>query len=159
MRGLLAVVLLVLSLFPTISGFVSPCETKSAVSLRTGPLPMAQITETEARKGIEKVVNALRKDSQATEELGRLEKVTKILGYGSPDAGAVALRFNAAFKKGGFGRSSVPLPFGLGQSEEPEGRGTMVGQVKASVDQETGKVLSCSVFRDLGYGRSFVLKV
>ena len=37
-------------------------------------------------------------------------------------------------------------------------RGTMVGQVKASVDQATGKVVECSVFRDLGYGRAFNLK-
>ena len=37
-------------------------------------------------------------------------------------------------------------------------RGTMVGQVKASVDEATGKVVECSVFRDLGYGRSFNLK-
>ena len=57
------------------------------------------------------------------------------------------------------GLSSVPLPFGLGQSNKSEGRGTMVGQVKASVNEETGKVVECSVFRDLGYGRAFNLKV
>lgn len=55
--------------------------------------------------------------------------------------------------------SSVPLPFGLGQSNDSEGRGTMVGQIKASVDAKTNRVLDVSVFRDLGYGRSFVLKV
>jgi hypothetical protein len=55
--------------------------------------------------------------------------------------------------------SSVPLPFGLGQSKVSEGRGTMVGQVKASVDAKTLKVLECSVFRDLGYGRAFNLKI
>ena len=67
--------------------------------------------------------------------------------------------FNASFKKSGFGLSSVPLPFGLGQSNKSEGRGQMVGQVKASLDAKTGKVTSCSVFRDLGYGRAFNLKV
>ena len=57
------------------------------------------------------------------------------------------------------GRSAVPLPFGLGQTNKQEGRGTMVGQVKANVDASTGKVLEVSVFRDLGYGRAFNLKV
>ena len=120
---------------------------------------MAQVSEQEAKKAIDKVVNALRKDGTANEELGRLEKVQNILGFGSPTAGSLAVRFNASFKKGGFGLSAVPLPFGLGQSDKSEGRGTMVGQVKASVDMKTGKLTSCSVFRDLGYGRAFNLKV
>jgi hypothetical protein len=122
-------------------------------------LRMAQVSEQEAKKGIDKVVNALRKDKSANEELGRLDKVTNILGFGSPTPGSLALRFNAAFKKGGKGMSAGPLPFGLGQSNKSEGRGQMVGQVKASIDIKTGKVTSCSVFRDLGYGRSFDLKV
>lgn len=128
---------------------------------RTEPssLYMAQASEQEAQKGIDKVVSALRQDSAANNELGRLEKVTNVLGYGSPSAGSLAVRFNASFKKGGFGRSAVPLPFGLGQSEKSEGRGQMVGQVKASLDAKTGKITSCSVFRDLGYGRAFNLKV
>lgn len=119
----------------------------------------AQVSQGEAQKGIDKVVNALRKDSAANDELGRLEKVTVVLGYGSPSPGSLAVRFNASFKKSGFGLSAVPLPFGLGQSNKTEGRGQMVGQVKASVDMKSGKVTSCSVFRDLGYGRSFNLKV
>lgn len=132
---------------------VSRCTNRSETSY------FAQIiTEQEARKNIDRVVAALRKDKQANEEIGRLESVTNILGYGSPIAGSVAVRFNASFRKGGFGRSSVPLPFGLGQTNQSEGRGTMVGQVKASVDTKNGKVTSCSVFRDLGYGRAFNLK-
>ena len=119
----------------------------------------AQITQEEAQKGIDKVVSVLRKDKKAISELGRLEKVTVVLGFGSPSPNAIAVRFNASFRKGGFGLSSVPLPFGLGQTNESEGRGTMVGQVKASIDAGTGKVTGCSVFRDLGYGRSFELKV
>ncbi|GKZ00349.1 hypothetical protein MPSEU_000987800 [Mayamaea pseudoterrestris] len=111
---------------------------------------------TEAQKGIDVVVAALRRDKTAENELGRLQKVNNVLGFGSPSPGTLLLRFNASFQKGGFGRSSVPLPFGLGQSNKSEGRGTMVGQVKAQV--VNGKVTSCSVFRDLGYGRSFNLK-
>ena len=122
-------------------------------------LSMAQVSEKDARGGIDKVVAALRKDKAAQSELGRLDKVQNILGYGSPSPDTLAVRFNASFRKGGMGRSSIPLPFGLGQSNVAEGRGTMVGQVKASVDTKTGKVTSCSVFRDLGYGRAFNLKV
>ena len=120
---------------------------------------MAQASQNDAQKGIDRVVTALRKDKTANSELGRLDKVTNVLGYGSPRAGVLAVRFNASFKKGGMGRSAVPLPFGLGQSKKSEGRGQMVGQVKASLNSESGKILDCSVFRDLGYGRAFNLKV
>lgn len=120
---------------------------------------MAQISEKEASSAIDKVVNALRKDKEANQELGRLTKTNNILGFGSPRPGTIAVRFNASFQKGGMGRSAIPLPFGLGQTNKSEGRGTMVGQVKASVDAKTGKILDVSVFRDLGYGRSFNLKI
>lgn len=125
---------------------------------RRTALQMAQISEAEAKKGIDKVVAALRKDKQANEELGKLTKVNNILGFGAPRQGITAVRFNASFQKGGFGLSAVPLPFGMGQSNKSEGRGTMVGQVKASIDEKTGKLVECSVFRDLGYGRAFNLK-
>mmetsp|Transcript_21920 Transcript_21920/g.32289 ORF Transcript_21920/g.32289 Transcript_21920/m.32289 type:complete len:188 (-) Transcript_21920:254-817(-) len=122
-------------------------------------LMMAQVSQKEAQTGIDKVVKALRSDKTAKSELGNLVKVQNILGYGSPKPDVLAVRFNASFQKGGMGRSAVPLPFGLGQSNKSEGRGTMVGQVKASLDAKTGKILECSVFRDLGYGRAFNLKV
>lgn len=115
-------------------------------------------TEKEASAAIDKVVKALRSDKTAKEELGNIQGVNNVLGYGAPKAGILAVRFNASFKKGGIGKSSIPMPFGLGQTNKSEGRGTMVGQVKASVDRKTGKVLDASVFRDLGYGRSFNLK-
>jgi hypothetical protein len=119
----------------------------------------AQVSQQEAQKGIDRVVAALRKDRAASGELGRLERVTTVLGYGCPTPQCLAVRFNASFRKGGSGLSAVPLSFGLGQSSVKEGRGTMVGQVKASMDKNTGKILSVSVFRDLGYGRSFEMKV
>uniref|UniRef100_A0A7S2NSN8 Peptidylprolyl isomerase n=1 Tax=Leptocylindrus danicus TaxID=163516 RepID=A0A7S2NSN8_9STRA len=119
---------------------------------------MGQITQKEAQAGIDKVVKVLQKDRSATTELGNLVKVTNVLGYGSPKAGQIAVRFNAQFRKGGMGRAAIPMPFGLGQTNESEGRGVMVGQVKASIDEKSGKVISCSVFRDLGYGRAFELK-
>jgi hypothetical protein len=148
--------------------FLTPSQSRHARTMATltqtpprltSALQMSLISEKEAKAGIDKVVKALQKDSTANKELGRLTKVTNVLGYGSPSKGTLAVRFNAAFQKSGMGRSAVPLPFGLGQSEVQEGRGTMVGQVKASIDEKTGKVTSCSVFRDLGYGRAFNLKV
>mmetsp|Transcript_29794 Transcript_29794/g.43804 ORF Transcript_29794/g.43804 Transcript_29794/m.43804 type:complete len:168 (+) Transcript_29794:51-554(+) len=132
----------------------SSVRTRSSSSLQ-----MAKISEKEAQSAIDKVVAALRKDKKANEELGQLKQVNNILGFGSPQKGKIAVRFNASFQKGGKGLSSIPLPFGLGQSNKSEGRGTMVGQVKASVNEQTGKVMECSVFRDLGYGRAFNLKV
>ena len=125
----------------------------------TTQLQMATISESEAKKYIDKVVSTLRRDKSANTELGKLTKINNILGYGSPRPNTIAVRFNASFQKGGRGMSAVPLPFGMGQSNKSEGRGTMVGQVKASVDAKSGKVLECSVFRDLGYGRAFNLKV
>lgn len=120
----------------------------------------AQMDQKQAQAGIDKVVSMLRKDKGALEDIGRLVKVTNVLGYGSPKAGTLAVRFNAQFKKGGRGMSSIPLPFGLGQSNESEGRGVMVGQVKASLEMGgSGKLLSCSVFRDLGYGRAYNMKL
>eukprot|EP00977_Amphora_coffeiformis_P010238 scaffold2376_cov188-Amphora_coffeaeformis.AAC.4 len=148
-------VLLLLSLSLSIGAAFAPIIAPRLAST----VLLAQISQQEAQKGIDKVVAALRKDAEANKELGNLDKVTTVLGYGSPVAGSIAVRFNASFRKGGMGLSAVPLPFGLGQSNESEGRGTMVGQVKASVDSKTGKVTSCSVFRDLGYGRAFNLKV
>jgi hypothetical protein len=141
-----------------------PARHQPFVSLSSSPSALAaaasdKVTEKEASVGINKVVAALRKDATAKSELGNLEKVTIVLGYGAPTPGLLNVRFNASFRKSGKGLSSVPLPFGLGQTNVSEGRGTMVGQVKATIDSKTGKVTSCSVFRDLGYGRSFNLKV
>jgi hypothetical protein len=132
---------------------------KKNLAFSTTTLLMAQVSEKEAKAGIDKVVNALRNNKTAKEELGNLVSVNNVLGFGSPSPGTLAVRFNASFRKGGMGRSSIPMPFGLGQTNESEGRGTMVGQVKASLDTKSGKLISCSVFRDLGYGRAFNLKV
>ena len=145
---------------PSVVTAFQSLQTSTTTTWRTATaLRMAQVSQAEAQKSIDKVVQALRKDSAANSELGRLTKVNNVLGFGSPSPDAVNVRFNASFQKSGKGLSSVPLPFGLGQSNKSEGRGTMVGQVKASVSTKTGKIISCSVFRDLGYGRSFNLKV
>lgn len=157
---------LVLSLICSIMAF-APLASKGHGRLNQLPsdmphitgLFMAQISEADAKKAIDSVSRALTKDKDAVKELGNFVKVNNILGYGNPTKGLLAVRFNASFQKGGKGMSSVPLPFGLGQSKVSEGRGQMVGQVKATVDEKTFKVVQCSVFRDLGYGRSYNLKL
>ena len=118
----------------------------------------AAIDPSVAKKAIALVAKRLQTDKVAVSDLGKLKKVQNVLGTGEPSPGIVAVRFNASFQKAGFGCASIPLPFGLGQTNKPEenARGTMVGQVKATVSG--GKVTQCSVFRDLGYGRSFDLK-
>ena len=153
----LSAILLLLASFP-VSAFQS---VKFATGRSTTQLSMAQASQQDAKKAIDAVVKALRSDGAAKKELGNLKKVENVLGYGSPQKGKLAVRFNASFQKGGAGF----LGFGaLGAPKQEPGkkpdaqRGSMVGQVKASVDQTTGKVLECSVFRDLGYGRSFNLK-
>ena len=121
---------------------------------------MAQVSEQEAKKAIDTVVKALRKDSDAKKELGKLGKVENVLGYGSPQKGKVAVRFNASFQKSGSGFLGMGTA-GNNKNAKDGGsnqRGTMVGQVKASLDQTTGKIVDCSVFRDLGYGRTFNLR-
>ena len=124
---------------------------------------MAQVSQQEAQKAIDTVVKALRKDSSAKSELGKLNKVENVLGFGMPKPGRIAVRFNASFQKSGGGLSGFKLGGGGGgdkkKNDSGGGRGTMVGQVKASVDQKTGKIAECSVFRDLGYGRSFNLRI
>ena len=144
---------------PTVAFTTTPAQISQRQCCRL--VLNAQITEKEASSAIDKVVRALQKDKAANEELGRLTKTNNVLGFGSPRAGIIAVRFNASFQKGGImGRSgAIPLPFGSGQTNKQEGRGTMVGQVKANLNANTGKVLEVSVFRDLGYGRAFNLKI
>ncbi len=148
------IICIVISFFAD-AAFITLRPTKAMIS---HPM-MAQITENEASSAINKVVLALQKDKEANLELGKLIKKNNVLGFGSPRPGVMAVRFNASFQKQGMGRSSVPLPFGLGQSNKAEGRGIMVGQVKASIDKNSGKIIEVSVFRDLGYGRSFSMKI
>ena len=55
-------------------------SSKSSRSLAFTTVLFAQLSEREASKGIDKVVAALRKDKSAIDELGRLERVTAVLG-------------------------------------------------------------------------------
>lgn len=54
-------------------------KTRQSIS---APMQMAQISQTEAQRAIDSVVATLRKDPAANNDLGRLEKVTVVLGYG-----------------------------------------------------------------------------
>ena len=149
---------IVISGLASCAAFVPASDITKRGTSHSTTILAAQVSQKEAQGGIDKVVAALRKDRSAKSELGNLTKINNVLGFGSPKPNELAVRFNASFQKGGMGRMAKALPFGLGQTNESEGRGTMVGQVKASVDMKTGKITSCSVFRDLGYGRAWNMK-
>lgn len=170
MRRFLHIAIITFYLFPVVaflplthihwqtSSMVSPLTTKMTL------FPMGESKsnipkEKLAQKAIDTVVATLRKDKLAQSELGNLLKVTNILGFGTPIPGKFAVRFNASFQRKGNGLNAKAMSFGLGQKNQSVERGVMVGQVKASVDSVTGRVLECTVFRDLGYGRSFNLNI
>lgn len=140
-----------------------------SLSMGAGP-PQPLVSQREAQRGVDAAVAALRGDKRAISELGRLDRVTVVLGYGSPAPGVLAVRFNASFKKKTSGGPAPRPLFSVRMAAAAAaptaaanagggGRGAMVGQVKASLQRATGRLTSCSVFRDLGYGRSFELKV
>ena len=91
----LSAILLLLASFP-VSAFQS---VKFATGRSTTQLSMAQASQQDAKKAIDAVVKALRSDGAAKKELGNLKKVENVLGYGSPQKGKLAVRFNASFQK------------------------------------------------------------
>ena len=87
---------------------------------------MAQVSQQEAQKAIDTVVKALRKDSSAKSELGKLNKVENVLGFGMPKPGRIAVRFNASFQKSGGGLSGFKLGGGGGGGGGGETRKRMI---------------------------------
>jgi hypothetical protein len=61
--------------------FLRGPTTRGAVGRRSR-LNMAQISQGEAQKAIDTVVATLRNDAAAKKDLGTLDKVTVVLGYG-----------------------------------------------------------------------------
>jgi hypothetical protein len=119
-------------------------STRSAATMMAGPL-----SEKEVTKAVQTVKRKLNSNAQVKKELGQLEQVVKVLGSGQQGS-ATAVRFQARFRRGGMGRVAVPLPFMLGQSNERDGRGSGYACVAAKV--EGGKVISCFLEKDGGYG-------
>ena len=114
-------------------------------NLMTTSDAFAQITQAAATKAVNIVTKKLKADRSCKTELGKLVKVNAVLGYGSPKENVIAVRFECSFNKPGV--------------KSGQDRGIMRGQVKASVAEDTGKVVSCSVFRDLGWGRTWDMKI
>ncbi|GMH93149.1 hypothetical protein TL16_g12547 [Triparma laevis f. inornata] len=105
----------------------------------------SQITQATAQKAVQLVTKKLKADKSCKQELGTLTKINQVLGYGSPKANVIAVRFEASFNK----------PSTIKGTD----RGIMRGQVKASIAEDSGKIITCSVFRDLGWGRTWDMKV
>lgn len=85
----------------SISRNLTTGPTSTSSSSGSTRLFMAQISEAEAKKAINAVSSALKKDKEAIKELGNFVKVNNILGFGMPKSGQIAVRFNASFQKGG----------------------------------------------------------
>ena len=90
-------------------------------------------------------------DRSVVSELGKLLKVTAVLGYGSPAPEVTAVRFQAQFQKGG------GLPSLMGRAKEAQGgRGVLNGQI--SCKYKGGKLIQLSVARDGGWGKTLEVK-
>ena len=141
---------LLLQIHTSSSSFVSPA---SGLPLARGGSPStflsASITQAEA----DKVITAAKRklaDRTVVKELGKLIKVTNVLGFGAPEPDTIAVRFQAQFQKSG------NLPSLLGQKAKQNGRGVLNGQV--SCKSKYGKIIQLSIARDGGWGKTLEVK-
>lgn len=108
-------------------------------------------TRQDAEKVINLAKNSISRDSKVKEELGSLLKVENVLGFGSPSSGVVAVSFNASFK-----RQGTPF-FTMGGEKKLNNRGKTVGKVSARF--ENGRLSSCVIAKDGGWGKSINVNV
>ena len=129
MRGLLLVA--------CAAAFQAPTRRRSSIVRR------ATCTPAEARQ-------AISRDAGVKDALGALQRVENILGSGSPAPGAVAVSFSASFRRQG---NPFKLAFGKeAGTTKVANRGSNVSQIKARADG--GKLVSCSIQMDGGWGRT-----
>ncbi len=117
-------------------------------TFRAGLTNLRVLGQADADALIKQAVKKIGMDRKVATELGKLEKVTAVLGYGSPAPGINAVRFSAQFKRAG-GLASVKI-----KSNDATGaasRGTSVGQV--SCKSENGVITQISIAKDGGWGR------
>lgn len=106
-------------------------------------------SQAEVEKAVRTVQRTVNRNAQVKKELGQMDACIKVLGAGRQGS-VLAVRFQGRFKRGGMGRVTVPLPFMLGQTTVPQGRGNGYASVAAKV--EGSKVVSCFLEKDGGYG-------
>lgn len=105
---------------------------------------MAAVSQAEAEKVIQAAKRKLQ-DRKVVAEVGKLSKITAVLGYGSPSPDVIAVRFQCQFQKAG------PTRIVKGKGESG-GRGVLNGQVSAK--SKNGKLIQLSVARDGGWGKT-----
>ena len=137
MRGLLLVACAV--------AFQAPVPRQPSALVRR-----ATCTPAEANKVVNLAKQAISRDAGVKDALGALQRVENILGSGSPAPGAVAVSFSASFRRQG---NPFKLAFGKeAGTTKVANRGSNVSQIKARADG--GKLVSCSIQMDGGWGRT-----
>ena len=110
----------------------------------------ATCTPAEAQKVVGLAKQAISRDAGVKDALGALQRVESIMGSGSPAPGAVAVSFAASFRRQG---NPFKLAFGKeAGTTKVANRGSNVSQIKARADG--GKLVSCSIQMDGGWGRT-----
>ena len=110
----------------------------------------ATCTPAEAQKVVGLAKQAISRDAGVKDALGALQRVENIIGSGSPAPGAVAVSFSASFRRQG---NPFKLAFGKeAGTTKVANRGSNVSQIKARADG--GKLVSCSIQMDGGWGRT-----
>ena len=119
---------------------------------RQPPSPRAT-SDMYARRGEQSrkpAKQAIGRDAGVKDALGALQRVENIIGSGSPAPGAVAVSFSASFRRQG---NPFKLAFGKeAGATKVANRGSNVSQIKARADG--GKLVSCSIQMDGGWGRT-----
>ena len=137
MRGLLLVA--------CVAAFQPPAPRQPSALVRR-----ATCTPAEANKVVNLAKQAIGRDAGVKDALGALQRVENILGSGSPAPGAVAVSFSASFRRQG---NPFKLAFGKeAGTTKVANRGSNVSQIKARADG--GKLVSCSIQMDGGWGRT-----
>ena len=137
MRGLLLVA--------CAAAFQAPAPRQPSALVRR-----ATCTPAEANKVVNLAKQAIGRDAGVKDALGALQRVENILGSGSPAPGAVAVSFAASFRRQG---NPFKLAFGKeAGTTKVANRGSNVSQIKARADG--GKLVSCSIQMDGGWGRT-----
>lgn len=115
------------------------------------PTMMATCTQAEADKVIGLAKTSIARDATVKRELGSLQKVQSVLGFGKPTNDIVAVSFNASFRRpGGIFRT-------MSGEAKTSNRGATVGKVSAKA--QAGKLLECVIAKDGGWGKSINVRV
>jgi hypothetical protein len=107
---------------------------------------MAACSQAEAEKVVQLAKKKISSDKAVKKELGTAQQIKGLLGFGSPSPGVIAVSFSASFKReGGFFTT-------MSGEKKKANRGEVVAKVSAKTDG--GKLVSCVIAKDGGWGKS-----